>query len=493
MNTNSIWFDDAPHAPSFTSLNSNIQTEVAIIGAGMHGLLAAYLLAKAGKKVVVFEKNTIASGTTAYTTAFISNYTDLGFAELVKTAGNDAKTVWHACQSAVDLIEKIVQDEHIECEFRRLPLHVYATDTDGEKYLQKEQECAGKIDVTTALLPAENFSFTNFGALKINGLATFHPLKFLYALTEKISQMDVQIFEHTHVTKIETSSPALLQAGNFQVTAENVIAATHTPVNSQLLFPILLSGHTTYVIAGTAKADSLPQGLCIDTQTPYHYLRVDSVNGKDRFVFGGEDVATGKTHEDGNAFEKLESELRERFRTDITVTHQWGGEVFDSLDGLPYIGRHPLHSNQFFGTGYSGDGLPYSTLSAMIETDLILGQPNPYEKLFSPKRLSGWEHLITHGMEVGAQVIKQKFSPKPDREELGADEGAVVQEQGKELAVYKDRHGKIHTFSAKCTHEGCTVNWNKELKSWDCPCHGSRFAATGEVLSGPATKPLQTE
>ncbi len=486
----SIWLDEVA-VPKYPLLTQNLEVEVAIVGGGIHGVLATYLLSQAGVKVCLVEQNTIGSGDTGHTTAFISHYIDADISELVETFGKkSAQRVWQSCQAAIDKLETIVRTEKIACDFERVDLVVGASNHEGWQELQTESELAQELGFELKLDAQSKAPMADHGALIVPNQAKFHPLKFLTALLKKSAAQGALIFENTRVEEIELETPALLQTIKGMITAQNVIAATGSPINSQLMIQSKIQPFNSFVIAG-ALAANIPEGLYIDTQSPYHYLRVNHGQNQATFLFGGEDKASGDPTPADESFAQLSQFLKEHIDSHATITHQWGGQILNSIDGLPYIGRHPFHRNQYLGTGFGGDGMPFGTLAAMINTDLILKRESEFAHLYAPGRIKNVGQYLKQTLKYPEEMLK-KFTQHQEGnvDELKAGEGMVIEKAGEKVAVLKNDQGENIELSAVCTHMGCIVGWNSALKSWDCPCHGSRFAATGEVLRGPATKPL---
>ncbi len=491
MTQTSFWLDTLGSTPSYPELKMDLSVDVAVVGAGIHGVLATYLLSKAGLKVCLVEQETIGSGDTGYTTAFISHQIDTDLEELISTFGHKhTQQVWEACQTAITELERIVNSEKIDCDFQRVTLSVAARDDQGWKDLQKEHQLAQELDFNLSLEADSSVPLAKHGALLVPNQAKFHPLKFLTALAKIAHKKGAIIFEHTRVEKIDLESPSQLYTPMGTITAKSVIAATGSPINSQLMIQSKITPYNSFVISGELKKQ-IPEGLYIDTETPYHYLRVDRQGNKSTFLFGGEDKQTGDQTPAEESFKKLADFLHEEIDSKAIVTHQWGGQILHSLDGLPYIGRHPFHRHQFVGVGFGGDGMPFGTLAALINAGLILNQDHRYAHLFSPSRIKNLGQYLQHSLKYPEEMIKKHLQhQKGNLEELAANEGMVIDLKGEKVAVSKNEKGDITKVSAVCTHMGCIVNWNSALKTWDCPCHGSRFGSSGEVIHGPATKPL---
>lgn len=489
----SIWHDSSHKPQSFPPLKENITTDIAIVGGGIHGIVAAYLLAKAGKQVTLVEQDKLCSGDTGYTTAFISYVIDESLSDLVKTFGKEkAQEAWQACQYTISQLTKIIQKENIDCDFEETSLTLYATTEDEKEYLKQESKLAQELGFKTSFNVDNKLPLKNQGYVAFPHNAKFHPLKFLSGLIKKASDIGVTFYEQTAVQNIDHGEKITLHTDKATITANYLIAATGAPINSPMLLQAKIKPTNTYVIAGTLPKKTLNSGLYIDVQTPYHYLRIDNDKDEDTFILGGEDHPTGEKKNTDEVYDRLEEYLKTSLTSNFTVTHHWGGQILTSLDGLPYIGHHPLYHNEMVGMCFSGDGMPFGILAAIINTDLILGKENVYTKLFAPGRFSGFVEFIKHGIDISQSMVSGYLpAEKKEFSSLEPGDAAVIDYQGKKIAVRRNKEGKILAISAVCTHMGCIVNWNKAQETWDCPCHGSRFTADGTVFRGPATKPLE--
>jgi glycine/D-amino acid oxidase-like deaminating enzyme/nitrite reductase/ring-hydroxylating ferredoxin subunit len=491
MQQTSVWTTNLS-APKYSVLKGDQKTEVAIVGAGITGLTTAYLLAKQKKKVIVIDKGTIVSGESAYTTAFLNYSIDADLYELKKTFdAKKAALVWQSEQAAIDLIEKIVRQEKIDCEFTRCPLYYYAADKEGEKILKKEFKTIQKLGFETK---KQSGILRSSLALKLENNAKFHPLKYLYTLADRCKKMGVTIYQNTEALDYKHGDNPHVVTKNGLIYANHIVLATHNANNLAFDIHTRIMPYNTYVIAGTCKQGLITEGLYIDTLDPYHYLRIDSLNkNTDRFILGGEDHKTGKS-KDTRQHERLEKYLKHILKHEnYTITHQWSGQVISSIDGLPFIGPSIITpSDTLTATAYGGDGMTFGTLAALLNTDYILSHTNETQKLYSIKRFKGLGNFLKQNAEMvsGLVVDRLKKKTKTNSAQLTNDSGLVLDEKGKKIAVYKDLKGKVKKMSAVCTHLGCIIDWNTQDKTWDCPCHGSRFNKDGTVMVGPAKKPL---
>ena len=482
----SRWLKDVPLKAKYAPLKNDTVTDVAIVGGGIAGLLTAYYLNEAGKQVAVLEKNSVASGETAYTTAFLTMVFDYYLYELVrKYSKEDAKRVWRSGLEAIDEVERIAKKEKIDCDFQRCSAYIYALDSRGFKMLEKEYKLERELGFDVKLHKPETLPFSNQGVLEVKGQAKFHPLKFLVPLVEKMAERGVQFYEETEVRDYEGKEPFELCTDHATLKAQQVVVATNMPHLGDMQVVTRLTPYQSYIVELELKEMPLKEGIYWDTENPYQYFRVD---GK-RLILGGMDHATGKG-KDEDYYAKLEEYFQGLFpEMSYTVLSRWSGEVLESIDHLPFIG--PLVSNKdiLVATGFAGNGMTMGPLSGRINADHILGRKNPYAELYTVARAKAGLHFMARGFEYVWHMIKDRLARHPEPR-LAKGEGTIVDgAEGKE-ALFKDEKGKLHRMSAVCPHMKCIVKWNGLEKTWDCPCHGSRFAATGELMAGPARTPL---
>lgn len=512
--TKSTWLDEVKLDFKFPKLSQDIHADVVIVGAGITGITTAYLLAKAGKKVIVLDKNKVLSGETSYTTAFITHVIDADLSSLVKALGiKKAKQVWESGVHAIDLIESIIKSEKIACEFERVPARVYINNPKELKYLETEKRLAHKIGFEAKLhqwkeqsanelsddldiQDETNLGFDHCGYLEIPNQAKFEPLLFLRSLIEICTKLGVEFYEDTMVEKYCCQNPTKVTTEDgFTVSAQYCVVATHYPNNGMFEMNVKSKPMQTYVIEFRTNKFRVPAGIYWDSEDPYHYFRVDRKGSNHRIILGGGDHETGKKIDTDEKFENLEKYFQKIFpRTNYEIVNRWSGQVIVMEDLIPMIGQNPANEYQLIATGFAGDGILFGPLSAKINSDIILGKENPYIDLYKPRKVSGIAGLMRRGMNFMSETVKSKLKIGLENEteidKLEPDSGKVFNLNGKAVAVYKSKDGEISKHSANCTHMGCVVTWNDSQKTWDCPCHGSRFKKTGEVISGPAKKPL---
>jgi glycine/D-amino acid oxidase-like deaminating enzyme/nitrite reductase/ring-hydroxylating ferredoxin subunit len=486
--TDSLWMVTNPPRV-MAPLASDLRTEVCVIGAGIAGITTAYLLAQAGRRVVVLEDGAVGGGETGRTTAHLSNALDDRYQVLENLHGSDAARLAAASHAAaIDTIGSIVGAERISCDFERLDGYLFLPPGESPEILDAELDAAYRAGLTGVerLGRAPAAQWDTGPCLRFPRQGQFHPLSYLNALVDAIGRMGGQVFGKTHVTGVEAGPPAAVTTTSQRtVTADFVVCATNTPVIDWLVIHSKQAAYRTFAIGAKVPSGSVPRALYWDTADPYHYVRLAG----DILIVGGEDHKTGQEDDGVDRLRRLEQWARERFPIGA-VEFEWSGQVMEPVDGLAYIGRNPGDKGHIFvATGDSGHGMTHGTIAGILIRDLILGRANEWERLYDPSRKTA--RSAADYVRENLNVVKQYadyVTPGEVRseDEIRPGEGAVIRQGLKKQAVYRDEAGGLHRASAVCPHLGCIVHWNSLERTWDCPCHGSRFGIDGSVLNGPA-------
>lgn len=491
----------------FSKLQESLQTDVVIVGAGIAGMMIAYDLVVRGKKVVVIEDGVIGSGETGRTTAHLTSALDDRYYELQKIFGKeDTKLASQSHKAAIDHFERIIHAENIECDFIRLNGYLFLHPSDKPENLEKEFDAAEQADIEVEIVQhVPGIKKKDVPAICFKNQAQFHPLKFLHGLAEAIRMKGGKIYTNTHA--LEISSKGISTPEGHIVEADYVVVATNSPVNNKVIMHLKQSNYRTYVNSYLIRKGSLPYALWWDSGDfeknadvpPYHYVRVHPLDEQhDVLIVGGEDHPVGLIEQgelkEESRYGALESWTREYFDAGQIVS-QWSGEVREPVDCLAYIGRNPMDDdNVYIVTGDSGNGMTHGAIAGMLIPDLIDGIDNPWKNIYSPSRLklSSAGTLIKEFAGGFIQYLKNK--PKHTKDvnisEIPNGSARVIELEGKKYGAYRDDADQLHLVSVTCTHMGCTLNWNGDEKSWDCPCHGSRFTHEGVVINGPANTDL---
>jgi glycine/D-amino acid oxidase-like deaminating enzyme/nitrite reductase/ring-hydroxylating ferredoxin subunit len=490
--TDSLWFLTTPLVVP-PSLGQDLRTEVCVIGAGIAGITTAYLLAKAGTRVVVLEDGAVGGGETGRTTAHLSNALDDRYHLLERLHGLEGARLAAASHSAaIDQVESIVREEAIDCEFERLDGYLFVPPGASADMLEAELEAARRAGVAGVqrIQRAPLASFDTGPSIQFPQQGQFHPLLYVNGLVEAIGRMGGRVFGQTHVTGVEPGPPGrVATTSGPTVTADFVVCATNTPVIDWLVIHSKQAAYRTFAI-GAHVEGAVARALYWDTADPYHYVRLAG----HILIVGGEDHKTGQADDAADRFARLEHWARERFPIGA-VEFQWSGQVMEPVDGLAYIGRNPGDKGHIFvATGDSGHGMTHGTIAGMLICDLIMGRANPWERLYDPSRksLKSVGEYMKENLNVARQYVDYVTPGEVRPEaEIRPGQGAVVRHGLKKLAVYRDEAGGFHRLTAVCPHLGCIVRWNSLERTWDCPCHGSRFSVEGSVLNGPALGGLE--
>jgi glycine/D-amino acid oxidase-like deaminating enzyme/nitrite reductase/ring-hydroxylating ferredoxin subunit len=498
-----VW--DVEAAPQeFVALRENLRVDVCVVGAGIAGMSVAYQLSRAGKRVVVLDDGAVGGGQSGVTTAHLASAMDDRFANLEKMHGAEgARLAYESHQAAVDRIGEIAGTEGIDCDYRHLDGYLFLAPGHTLDLLHEELDAARRAGFRDAKIldRIADAPFDSGPCIRFPRQARFHPTKYLRGLAKAVHQAGGRVFTGTHVEEVVGGDDAYVRSTHgFTVHADSIVVATNSPINDRLVIHTKQAPYLTYAIAARIDPVTVPDALLWDTGDPYHYIRVQEVGtGAERYmvlIVGGEDHHTGDEQEPGERHRRLEAWTRERFPIGA-VEFRWSGQVYEPVDYLGFIGRNPGGPrNVYIVTGDSGQGMTHGTLAGMLISDLIEGRESPWEKLYDPSRvtLRATGEFIRANLHVAGHYLEWVTGSEAEvdsTQEIARGSGAVVRRGRHAVAVYRDEQGTRHELSAVCTHLGCIVHWNDLAKSWDCPCHGSRFEPTGAVLNGPASSALR--
>jgi glycine/D-amino acid oxidase-like deaminating enzyme/nitrite reductase/ring-hydroxylating ferredoxin subunit len=493
------WTDSASF-PTFAKIDRDVDVDVVVIGGGITGLTTAYLLASAGKSVALLERGRCAEIDTGHTTAHLTMVTDTRLHELIGKFGvSHAQAVWDAGLAAIHQIERIVDEHHIDCSFEVVDgyLHLPAGERDEQQVesLKEDARLARELGFDAEFI--DDVPLVGAPGVRFADQARFHPRKYLASLTRAVRAKGGEIFEHSAADQF-LIDPLRVEANGRRLKFRDVVIATHNPIAGIAssaradLFQTKLALYTSYVVAGRVTRETVPDALFWDTASPYHYLRSEPHRDHQLVILGGEDHKTGQVSDTNACHAHLERALF-ALLPGVALSHRWSGQVIETPDGLPYIGTMTDH--QYAATGYGGNGMTFGTLAGIMIADAIQGQRNPWVDLFDPGRAAirrGLWDYINENADYPYYRARGTFEGKSQSLlSIKRGEGAVVDDDGSKIAAYRREDGSLMLRSAVCTHKGCTVAWNNAERTWDCPCHGSRFTPEGDVISGPAQSPLE--
>lgn len=498
--TVSLWMATC-EPPQASSLSQDLATDVCVIGAGIAGLTTAYLLAKEGRRVVVLDQRHVCAGQTQRTTAHLTNAHDNFYSEVEKIHGFEGIRIAAASHTAaINRIEKIVRTEQIDCDFQRLPGFLFCGSNKTREFLETEWGAATRAGIEgleiVGRVPLATFD--TGPAIRYPAQGQFHPLKYLSHLTKSIQASGGLVFSGTPVKQVKDGSPVTVETAiGPHVKASAVVVATNSPINDMYAIHTKQAPYLTYAIACPLARGMFPSALMWDTESPYHYVRTQPLNDHlDLLIVGGEDHKAGQVSDQAARHDRLEEWAKERFPAIEPPVYRWSGMVMETTDGGAFIGKNPGEKNVYIATGDSGMGMTHGTIAGMLLSDLICGRSNDWASFYDPSRkpVAGGAlgKFVSENANVGYEYVRDwaGWGDEPDVHHLENDQGTVVRRGLSLVAVYRNSKGNLHEHSAVCPHLGCIVHWNNLEKVWDCPCHGSRFDANGQVICGPAISPL---
>jgi glycine/D-amino acid oxidase-like deaminating enzyme/nitrite reductase/ring-hydroxylating ferredoxin subunit len=491
----SLWLDTTEDA-GFPRLDRPLTVDVAVLGGGIVGISTALLLKRAGMTVAVVEAERVGTGVTGHTTAKLSSLHGLAYHRISSTFGDDgARAHGEANQAGIEQIAQWVEDEAIECDFRRRPNYTYAASRDGLRDIEREVEAAQRAGLPASYTEETDLPFPVAGAVRFEQQAEFHPRRFVLALAALIPGDGSHVFEHTRATGVSDGAPCRVETTEAPLTAGNVVVATHFPILDRGLYFARIHPERSYAL-GVRVREAPPRGMYLSADQPTRSIRSHPVADGEMLIVGGEGHKTGQGGDTAERYRTLERFAREHWDVE-SVEYQWASQDNVSVDRMPYIGRlAPLSSRLYTATGFNKWGLAQGVAAGMILEDLILGRGNPWAAIYDPGRMkpiASAKDFVKENANVAGRFLGDRVTKRGGRDaaDLQPGEGDIARLDGEKVAAFRDEDGALHAVSPVCTHLGCQVNWNSGDRSWDCPCHGSRFTPDGEILHGPAVRPLE--
>ena len=492
----SYWIDSTS-ATSYAPLEEDLEVDVAVVGGGIAGVCTAWELARGGASVALLEADRIVTGTTGYTTAKLSSLHGLLYARLRRSFGAEATRQYaQSQQEAIEHVARVTAELRIDCDLERLPAFAYMERQDGVADVRAEVDAASEAGLLASLVTDLDLPFPVAAAVRVEDQAQFHPRKYLLALAEDLTRRGGRIHERTRVVGLHEGAPARLTCERgLTVTARDVVVATHYPVFDRALLFARLAARRELVVAATLPRGGEPSGMYITPEQNTRSVRTTPYRDGQRLL-----IVTGEafTPGDGDVTERfahLVGWTLDRF-PGAEVAYRWAAQDNSTPDSVPYIG--PLHvgaRNVYVATGFGGWGMSNGVLAGLLLSAAIRGQAPAYAGLYDPRRLN----LVREGPKLASQQAhvarhflgdRLRGSHVDSLDDITPGSGAVLRVDGEQRAVFRDSAGSLHALSARCTHLGCIVHFNDAESAWECPCHGSRFGVDGEVLEGPANRPL---
>ena len=488
----SLWVATAG-TTDYPALRGDLEVDVAVIGAGIAGMTAALALKRAGRTVAVIETARVGTGVTGHTTGKVTSLHRLAYTELARGHGKvTARLYGQANQSAIEHVAQRVAEEAIDCDFRRVANYTYAESDDALDLVRAEASLAARLGLPATFTAEVPLPFPVRGAVRFDGQAQIHAVKYLQGLGRAVQGDGSFVFEETRAQNVHDGSPAVVDTENGTVRARDIIVATNVPWGGQGLFYLRSHPHRSYIVAGRVDTPPL-DATFISADQPMRSILTASVNGTSYVLTGGEGHRVSESGDTAARYRRLAIFAHDRLGVD-KVAYRWSTQDGIPLDGLPYAGlMSPTAKHVYVITGLRKWGLTNGTAAALILTDALTGRKNPWAPVFNSNRITpaaSARRFVKENVKTFAAVVAGKVRGWPGQADLLPGEGTVIKANGGSTAVYKDEEGHVHAVSATCTHLGCTVGFNAADATWDCPCHGSRFTPDGAVIQGPAAKNL---
>ena len=467
--------------------------DVAVVGGGITGVTTALLAKEAGARVALLEARMIAGGVTGYTTAKVTSLHGLTYARLSERFGEEgARAYAEANEAGLERIARLVSDLTIDCDFERRPNYTYATSASARGDIEDEVAAATRLGLPASFVESVDLPFPVSGAIRFSDQAQFHPKRYVLGLAKRIPGDGSHLFEHTRVHSIDDGRPCIVQTDGGAVKADQVIVATHMPMLDRGLYFARVHPERSYVLAARSRAP-LPEAMYLSTEKRAHSIRTHPFENGRLLLIGGESHKTGQS-DTSERYRELARWARDAFEIE-RFEYRWASQDNMPADGMPLIGRlWPLSSRLHTATGFRKWGLALGTAAAMMLTDAVSGRENRWASSFDPMRLklrASAGELVKENADVALRFFGDRLTKRSSAAGLGRGEGRVVRDRFGQAAIYRDEEGRLHELSARCPHLGCIVSWNSAERTWDCPCHGSRFDHRGAVIQGPAVDPLK--
>ncbi len=476
------------------SPGSETSFDVVIVGGGITGVSTGLLLQEAGLRCAVIEANTLCFGTTGGTTAHLNTIMDTPYKTIGKNFGKEAATkVAAAAREAIGLIRENCAKYAVDAAFEEQAAYLFSQTDEESDEMEEMRKATIEAGVDMAYTASLAIPVPMKKTAKVAGQAKFHPTRYVLGLAKAFQALGGVIIEHCPVMGSDEADRVTVQTSKGNLTCDHLIYATHIPPGMSLL-DTLCAPYRTYAIAFTLQG-GYPDGLIYDLEDPYHYYRTQVIDGKPYFIAGGEDHKTGHVADTRTCFAKLEKYVRQYFAVK-DVAYHWSSQYFEPTDGLPYIGHMPGQpGHRYVATGFGGNGMIYSSVSALLFRDLLVHNSSKWLELFDPSRIkpvAGFSNFVRENTDTALKWMGKFFPAHKLQQlsELAAGEGKIVKYEGETIALYKGEDGNFSALSPTCTHMGCHVAWNSAEMTWDCPCHGGRFTTDGKVITGPADRDL---
>ncbi|WP_114951828.1 FAD-dependent oxidoreductase [Sphingosinicella terrae] len=487
----SYWNATAP-ASGFPSFTGDLEVDVAIIGGGIVGVTTASQLKERGLSFALLEARRVGEEVTGKSTAKVTSQHNIKYTTIERKFGEEsARHYADANETGLRTVVDLAGRLGIDCSLERRPAFTYTKEEHHVAEIEKEVELARRLGLPASLTRDTGLPFDVLAAMRWDDQAQFHPTRYVKGLAATLPGNGGYVFEGSRVIDWGKDRAAT-DAGS--VRAKHVVMATHLPLGQTGLFYAENHPHMHPVIMGQADPARVPAGMHISVETPHHSLRGHrDENGRSWMIFTGPTFKHGHVDQERQAFAQIERFAAEHFG--VTAEYRWTNEDYTPMDHAPFVGWSSGGAGAcLVATGFDAWGLSMGTAAGILLADIIADRANPWLDLFDARRIkpiAGAKDFLKANAEVAADLVGGYLSRKPHGfDDLRPGEGAVLKVDGHNVAGYRDEGGALHAVSAVCTHMGCIVGWNETDRTWDCPCHGSRFGLDGAVIHGPAVKPL---
>jgi glycine/D-amino acid oxidase-like deaminating enzyme/nitrite reductase/ring-hydroxylating ferredoxin subunit len=487
----SLWLAAASSEEEYPGLDGDLNVDVAVLGGGIVGLTSALLLAREGASVALIEARRLGMGVSGHTTAKLSSLHGLTYDRLIRIHGEEkARAYGEANEAGIARVFSLADELQIECDLRRKPNYTFTDGQSDRESVESEAGAAMRLGLPASYTERSDLPFGIAGAVRFGDQAEFHPYRYLEGLAAALVRQGGRIYERTRAIGLGGNAVRTDRGGS--VSADHVIVATHIPIFDRGLYFARTHPERSYALAVRLRGE-VPQGMYLSATSPARSLRSVPTDEGELLIVGGESHKAGQG-DPASHYRKLQEYACERFDVD-SVEYRWAAQDNVPADSLAFIGAlSPLSTRVLVATGFRKWGLALGTEAAAMLTDRVVGRENQFAEVFDPARLNlraSARDLVSHNVASGWHLLADRITGRGRVGDLRPGQGKVVGAGLGQEAVCRDSDGNPHRLSARCTHLGCIVRWNGPERTWDCPCHGSRFEASGEVRQGPAVRPLE--
>ena len=490
----SLWLSTTP-STNYAPLDGDHRFDTVVVGGGIAGLSTAIALKDAGRSVAVVEAGRIVEGTTGHTTAKLTAQHGLVYDYLESRFGAArARQYAEANRAGIEDVAARVDRLGIDCDFRRRPAYTYTESMDDLEAIHREVDTARRLGLPASYTETVDIPFDVEGAVRFDEQAEFHPRKYLLAIAAAIHGDGCTVYERTRALDIDRGTTVRVETDRGDIRADDVVVASHFPFFDRAGYFARMHPWRSYLLAVRID-EPPPNGMYYSTNTPPETIRSHPTDDGELLIVGGQKHRPGTGPDASVRYRRCEAFARQRFSVQ-SIEHRWATHDYTAVDRVPFVGKiGPRAKHVYVATGFGGWGLAAGTAAGSILADQIRGRENPWAEIFDPQRITpraSARTFLTENTRTGLRMVadrtRQLVSSGADGPEPG--EATVSREDGEPVARYRDEEGELHTVSAICPHMGCVVDWNDAERTWDCPCHGSRFSYEGDVISGPAMEDL---